>query len=68
MPHIPKAAQRTPDEQEVLNHLVKAWNAWTRLKHEHPQATGEFCQAIHACQYLVGMRQIARIDDSWSPR
>ena len=68
MPRIPKAAQRTPAEQEVLDHLVKAWNAWIKLEHKHPQAQGEFCQAIHTCQYLIGMRQIARIDKTWSPR
>lgn len=68
MPRLSKVAQRTPGEQEVLDHLVAAWNAWIKLQHEHPQASGEFCQAIHTCQYLTGMRQIARIDKTWTPR
>jgi hypothetical protein len=59
---------RTKDEQDVLDHLAAAWNSWCRIKHRDPDTKTEFRHAIHMCQYLVGMRQIARADKSWMPR
>jgi hypothetical protein len=63
-----KKHKRTNDEDDVLKHLRKAWNAWNRMEHKHPDSIGEFRHAIHTCQYLVGMRQISRVDKSWEPR
>ncbi len=66
--NVSKKWKQTKTERKVLKHLVKAWNAWVELKHEHPAAVPEFQQALHTCEYLVGMRQIARVDKTWSSR
>ena len=63
-----KNLKRTKQEQKCLNHLALAWNAWCKLEHKHPNASEEFCSAIHICQYLVGMRQLARVDKTWNKR
>ena len=60
--------KRTKNEEKVLVHLEKAVKAWSKLEHQHPMANDEFVRGIHICQYLIGMRQIARIDNRWSPR
>jgi len=59
----------TEIEAKVLEHLKQAWNNWITLEHLHPDAVPEFRHALHMCQYLVGMRQLARVDrETWVQR
>lgn len=59
----------TVKEKEVLDHLVKAWNAFVGLTHLHPSETVEMERAIHQAQYIIAARVAARVDpDIWSPR
>lgn len=49
-----------PDEQGVLDALVKAWNLFVQLPIEHPDDQLEFRQAIHAAQTLLLARPTRR--------
>jgi len=50
----------TPGEKEVLEHLVKAWNAFMLLPQEHPDGVHEFRHGIHHAQALILMRPTMR--------
>jgi len=66
---LDKDRNPTEIEAKVLEHLKQAWNNWITLEHLHPDAVPEFRHALHMCQYLVGMRQVARVDrDNWVQR
>lgn len=46
-------------EEEILKHLVQAYNLFAELDSQHPNEKEDFCDGIHKCQYVLGMR-IAR--------
>lgn len=52
----------TKAEEDVIGHLVDAWNAFLKLPVEHPDDTTEFRHAIHAAQREIlsrsGRREI----------
>lgn len=50
----------TSDEDDVLNALAAAWNAFLRLPIEHPDQQTEFRQAIHAIQSQILARPTRR--------
>lgn len=47
-------------EQEVLDNLVAAWNAFVKLPSTHPMELGDFCDGIHKCQYVLMAREARR--------
>lgn len=49
----------TPEEKEVLNKLREAYNLYMDLPGE--KRMGEFTQATHVLQDLVGLRLLKRI-------
>lgn len=59
----------TPQEEEVMNHLKDAWNAFVELPHPIPIEGEEFTRHIHQAQYMIGARMAARVDPQiWTPR
>lgn len=46
----------TPNEREVIDHLVNAWNAFVALPVEHPDDVSEFRRSLHHLQALILMR------------
>jgi len=50
----------TPQEDEVLKHLVIAWNEFNTLKRMHPDEIDDFRRAIHTAQMLLAMRVVRR--------
>lgn len=46
-------------EEEILKHLIQAYNLFSKLDSQHPNEKEDFCKGIHQCQYVLGMR-IAR--------
>lgn len=56
----------TKKEGKVLDHLVKAYEAFGRLPEQHPSDKSEFVDAIHRLQDLLAVR-IARREypDGW---
>lgn len=43
-------------EEEILDHLTKAWNVFCELEREYPCELDDFRDGIHQCQRLIGMR------------
>lgn len=43
-------------EEKVLKMLVDTWNEFMKLEHQHPDEQRDFCDGIHQCQYVLGMR------------
>ena len=50
----------TKIEKEVADNLVKAWNSFCKLERQHPNETRYFCDGIHKCQNVLGMRTLKR--------
>jgi hypothetical protein len=50
----------TAREQEILEHLVQAWNKFSGLQQSHPMDLTEFTSAINVCQQKIGMRVLRR--------
>ena len=51
-----KISEMTPNEREVIDHLVNAWNAFVGLRVEHPDDVSEFRRSLHHLQALILMR------------
>lgn len=47
-------------EREVIDHLVHAWNAFTKLDKLHSDEQDEFRHAIHSAQRLIMARPVQR--------
>lgn len=43
----------TPEEQDVIDQLGKAWNLFLELPTIHPSDNPEFAQSIHQAQNIV---------------
>lgn len=43
-------------EEEVLDLITEVWNNFLELDSQHPNEETEFCDAIHRCQYVIGLR------------
>lgn len=52
----------TQKEQEVLEHLVKAWNAFVDLPIQHGDDTTEFRHGIHRLQEKILARPARKMD------
>ena len=50
----------TKIEKEVADNLVKAWNSFCKLERQHPDEIRYFCDGIHKCQSVLGMRILRR--------
>lgn len=50
----------TEIEKEVADNLVKAWNSFCKLERQHPDEIRYFCDGIHKCQSVLGMRILRR--------
>lgn len=46
----------TIEEEKVLDKLTEAWNLFIKLDKQHPSEIGDFADAIHRCQSIIGMR------------
>jgi hypothetical protein len=51
-----KIGAMTPNEHEVIGHLVNAWNVFVSLPVEHPDDVSEFRRSLHHLQALILMR------------
>ncbi len=52
----------TKREQEVLDKLADAWNAFCKLPRVHPSELPEFQSAIHQAQGLVACRVVGQFE------
>lgn len=52
----------TDEERAVLDHLVRAYEAFNRLPVQHSMHQAEFVRGIHECQRLVMSRPVARAE------
>ena len=43
-------------EEKVLRMLADCWNEFVKLDRQHPDEQRDFCDGIHKCQYIIGMR------------
>lgn len=52
----------TPEETEVMNALVRAWNCFLELPEAPPLSDDmrDFRRSIHECQRMIAMRVIRR--------
>jgi hypothetical protein len=50
----------TEQEEAVVTKLAEAWNAFVKLEELHAAHVPEFRRAIHAAQYIVMCRPVAR--------
>jgi hypothetical protein len=51
-------SQLTVAEAEVMDNLARAWNAFLKLKAEHPDDLSDFRHHLHACQRIVMARTL----------
>ena len=56
----------TPEEGEVMDCLIEAWNAFVNLPIQHPDDHDEFRHALHQIQNIVGMRVVRRNFKDWT--
>lgn len=57
---IHKNSGLTINENEVLDHLVSAWNKFVELKQTHPSDMSDFADGIHKLQSILGIRILRR--------
>lgn len=50
----------TPEEHEIMQHLIKAWNKFNRLDPQHGDDKEEFRHSIHRLQHLLMIRPTRR--------
>ena len=50
----------TKIEKEVADNLIKAWNSFCKLERQHTDEIRYFCDGIHNCQSVLGMRILRR--------
>ena len=50
----------TPEEKEILDLTVEAWNKFVGLEIQHPADLDDFYRAIHDIQRIVAMRALRR--------
>lgn len=43
-------------EEEILKHLITAFNLFNELETQHPNEQQDFIDGIHKCQYVLSMR------------
>ena len=49
------------NENEVMDSLVQAWNAYVALPIQHTDDIDEFRSSLHRLQHLLMIREIRRI-------
>lgn len=49
-----------PEEQEVMDCLVSAWNKFVVLEKQHPCDINEFGDSIHRLQGILALRPLRR--------
>lgn len=54
------ASEMSDVENQVLNHLVAAWNTFVHLPIEHPDQQAEFRHALHDLQRQIMVRPVRR--------
>ena len=50
----------TTSEEQVADHLTKAWDLFHTLRQTHPDDLPDFKAAIHTAQRIMGMRELRR--------
>ncbi len=50
----------TDEEGVVMDHLLDAVNAFTKLRRQHPDEGRDFCDGIHRCQDALALRVCRR--------
>lgn len=50
----------TEQEGRAMDALITAWNEFKKLPVQHPSDIGDFCNGIHQCQQILGMRVLQR--------
>lgn len=43
-------------EEKVLKMLADIWNEFIKLDKQHPDEQRDFCDGMHKCQSVIGMR------------
>lgn len=51
----------TEDEQRVMGHLARAWDAYVALPRADHHATDQFMTAINSAQSVLALRVVARL-------
>lgn len=59
-PAFPSESGLTPQEQEVMDALVRAWEAYQKIA-ERSDETQEFIRAIHTAQFVLAGRGMRRL-------
>lgn len=54
--HTEEVSTEMGQEEKVLSLLVEAWNEFIKLESQHPNECSDFCDGIHQCQNVLGMR------------
>lgn len=49
-----------PEEQEIMDNLVSAWNKFIKLEKQHPCDINEFGDSIHKLQGILALRPLRR--------
>jgi len=53
---IDKTGLNMEQEEKVLKLLVECWNEFIKLDSQHPDEMRDFCNGVHRCQDIIGMR------------
>lgn len=51
----------TPEEEEVMQHLVDAWNKYIQLPGNTANGKKDFCDGIHNLQRILSMHTMRRL-------
>lgn len=43
-------------EEKIIELLAECWNEFIKLESQHPDEKRDFCDGIHKCQDIIGMR------------
>lgn len=63
---VREASGLTRIEEEVMAHLVYAWELYRQLEERKPGEHSEVADAMHAVQRLLALRVVARLfPDYW---
>ena len=63
---IIKTSGLTGEEQQVMDHLVGAYNGFRQLESQHPDEMTDFLSSIHRVQDLLAVRAMRRLyPESW---
>lgn len=53
---IDKTGSEMEQEEKVLKLLAECWNEFLKLDTQHPDEMRDYCNGIHRCQDIIGLR------------